>query len=382
MKVVWANNWFLDYRIPVYELLYNDSSIEFYLIYNSNNIPNRVVRKIKEKLGSNAIDCPYDKKFNIVNSKSDFANKKIQFQYNRKLLGIFNRINPDIVIGEGFFRWGIYSFLFSIFKKKKYIMLYERTAHTERNASLLIKFVRKLMLNFINVVCVNGEQSTEYIRSLSKNIPITNGHMVANVEWLSSKANSFFADTNNVMHKLNDEKTKFLYVGQLNDRKGIVRYTENFISFMEDSYTNFELNIIGDGDLRENLEVMIKDKDYVKLHGQIDHDLIVNYYLESDVFVMPTLEDNWSLVVPEAMACRLPIITSIYNGCHPEFIKDNGWIYDPYQSEELGCILKSIARLSKPQLIDMGMKSSTLISQHTPKSALNAIKKSIKIAND
>lgn len=61
------------------------------------------------------------------------------------------------------------------------------------------------------------------------------------------------------------------------------------------------------------------------------------YYGVSDVFVIPTLEDNWSLVVPEAMACRLPIACSIYNGCHPELVRKdyNGITFDPLNRQSL-----------------------------------------------
>lgn len=55
--------------------------------------------------------------------------------------------------------------------------------------------------------------------------------------------------------------------------------------------------------------------------GKIPYQEVYKYYGIADVFVLPTLEDNWSLVVPEAMSCGLPVATSIYNGCHPELVK-------------------------------------------------------------
>ena len=71
--------------------------------------------------------------------------------------------------------------------------------------------------------------------------------------------------------------------------------------------------------------------------GGIDYSIIYKYYAISDVFIIPTLEDNWSLVVPEAMACGLPIACSIYNGCHPELVhKDNNGItFDPLDQESV-----------------------------------------------
>ena len=73
------------------------------------------------------------------------------------------------------------------------------------------------------------------------------------------------------------------------------------------------------------------------LEGRVPYDEVHKYYAAADVFILPTLLDNWSLVVPEAMACSLPVATSIYNGCHPELIieGENGTVFDPLREESL-----------------------------------------------
>lgn len=38
----------------------------------------------------------------------------------------------------------------------------------------------------------------------------------------------------------------------------------------------------------------------MKFIGRMEYDNIYKYYAIADVFLMPTLEDNWCLVVPEA----------------------------------------------------------------------------------
>ena len=64
---------------------------------------------------------------------------------------------------------------------------------------------------------------------------------------------------------------------------------------------------------------------------------IHKYYAVADVFILPTIEDNWSLVIPEAMSCGLPVSTSIYNGCHPELVKKdvNGITFDSFKQESI-----------------------------------------------
>ena len=71
---------------------------------------------------------------------------------------------------------------------------------------------------------------------------------------------------------------------------------------------------------------------------------------------MPTIEDNWSLVIPEAMSCGSPVATSVYNGCHVELIHEgeNGITFDTYKQESL---IKALAYFHQYNLIEMGKKS-------------------------
>ena len=68
------------------------------------------------------------------------------------------------------------------------------------------------------------------------------------------------------------------------------------------------------------------------------------------------IEDNWSLVIPEAMACGLPVATSVYNGCHVELIHEgeNGITFDTYKQESL---INALAYFHQHDLKAMGLKS-------------------------
>ena len=48
------------------------------------------------------------------------------------------------------------------------------------------------------------------------------------------------------------------------------------------------------------------------------------YYALADVFVFPTHTDPWGLVVNEAMACGLPVISSDAAGCAADLV-ESGW---------------------------------------------------------
>jgi glycosyltransferase involved in cell wall biosynthesis len=95
------------------------------------------------------------------------------------------------------------------------------------------------------------------------------------------------------------------------------------------------------------------------------------------------LEDNWSLVVPEAMACGLPILCSKFNGCWPELVHDgiNGWVFDPLKPDDISRVLETCID-HKEKLKSMGEKSRQIVSRFSPDNAAKSILKACQIALD
>lgn len=104
-----------------------------------------------------------------------------------------------------------------------------------------------------------------------------------------------------------------------------------------------QLYIIG-GNNEEIYKKYINDdiKDKVFFVDFCDKELLKKYYLASDVYVMASRGDVWGLVVGEAMACGLPIITSDKCLAGLALIKDG----------ENGCIFPSGDYLKLAECID------------------------------
>lgn len=128
----------------------------------------------------------------------------------------------------------------------------------------------------------------------------------------------------------------FLFVGQIVERKGIKQLLNVWRKHVQ-THTDDVLLLVGDGNQFKECRNEYADVSSIRLLGRVDYAEIYKYYAIADVFINPTIEDNWSLVVPEAMACGLPVTTSIYNGCHPELVHkdENGITFDPYKEETL-----------------------------------------------
>lgn len=172
-----------------------------------------------------------------------------------------------------------------------------------------------------------------------------------------------------------------VYVGQLISLKGVRELLSAFANIAE-SIPNVTLVMVGGGPLEEELREKIKTERIpnVVLTGRINYDDIAIYYKAADCFILPTTEDNWSLVVPEAMACGLPVATTIYNGCHPELVHpENGWVFDSLNQQSIEKVLISIASNTE-NLKQMGEESKRIIAAHTADHAAQSIMEAIRIA--
>jgi len=124
--------------------------------------------------------------------------------------------------------------------------------------------------------------------------------------------------------KINQTKTKsdkfrIISTGRLSVRKGTYYLLETFVNL---NIKNSELLLIGDID--KDFQVIFNkyknNKNIKHLKSQPENDL-KNFYNFSDVFVSCSLEDGFSMVQLQAMACGLPIITTFNTGAS-ELIND------------------------------------------------------------
>jgi glycosyltransferase involved in cell wall biosynthesis len=108
-----------------------------------------------------------------------------------------------------------------------------------------------------------------------------------------------------------------------------------------------ELRLVGGGDLDAELTRIIADRglaDRVTLVGSVGQDDIVAQYHWADVFCLPSFQEGLPVVLMEAMATELPVVTSTINGI-PELVKDgsNGYLLPPGRADLLADALAKLA---------------------------------------
>ena len=355
-------------------------------MYSTEVTPLRVGKKIGEILGERSIGFEGEIRIGPQNI-SDFANAVVRIVYQPGLWSAIQRTAPEVIIGDGFFQWSGFALLQRILHGVPLVICYERTFHTERNAQWYRRLYRRAVIRWVDAMACNGMMCATYAQQ-SLGIPaerITLGHMVADTAGLQNAVEALaFTSRQAWRHRWGDPELVFLVVSNLIKRKGIDHLLAAWAQGERTWGTKASLVIVGDGPERQRLEnqAAAAGLQSVYFEGAVDYDRIAAYYAATDAFVIPTLEDNWSLVVPEAMACGLPILCSKYNGCWPELVQEaNGWVFDPLDVQDTLQVLQSCLNKGG-ELPEMGRRSKAIIAGHTPRHAARSLYEACRIAKE
>ncbi len=125
---------------------------------------------------------------------------------------------------------------------------------------------------------------------------------------------------------------RLLFVGRFNAFKNVEMLLETVSQLIQTGVDNLELQLVGEGERRSNLERLVVEKGltrYVRFLGWVDRKNLVELYRQADVFVTATTWEGMPNTVLEAMACGLPVVGTRAAGL-AELVREgvNGYLVD------------------------------------------------------
>lgn len=135
----------------------------------------------------------------------------------------------------------------------------------------------------------------------------------------------------------NEGILNILYVGEVNQRKGILQLLEAAKAIHQ---PNIKFNIVGDG-VESYPDLFKPYEQYVTFHGPAYFEKLLKHLEANHIFLFPSMGDGFGLVLLEAMAAGLPIIAS-KNSAGPDLVNEgkNGFLIEPGNTDNLvKCIM-------------------------------------------
>lgn len=308
MKIALVTNIPAPYRIPIYEKLSSKLGENFIVFFCAKSEPNR---QWKEQILN--FKHKFLKENIITNNNSNFIHNNIEIFQELK------KFKPDIVITTGFNPTYLYAWFYTILYKTKHIPMTDGWIESEKNLSIVHKIIRKIVYFSSNAFIGASKNSLELYKSYGiSNDKLFQSHLcIENTRFLNF--NSF-----------DDRYYDLMFSGQFIERK-MPLFFADVVCEISKQYPDIKILILGDGPLKKIfLEKLDKYKVNYEYAGFVSQEDLPSYYGNSKLFLFPTLNDPWGVVVNEAMASKVPVITTLKAGVINDLLINNynGYILD------------------------------------------------------
>ncbi len=156
---------------------------------------------------------------------------------------------------------------------------------------------------------------------------------------------------------------RMLCVARYIPAKNYTLLWQTFIQWKNQTQNSWELWCAGAG---EDFDKRIQHP-AIRHLGFVQKEDWDNIIAQTGVFILPSLFEPWAVVVQEFAAAGYPMILSSQVGAASLFLKkENGWVFDPGNAEELTSIFRTMEALSSEALREMGAQSRKIAQSITP----------------
>lgn len=282
-------------------------------------------------------------------------------------------LRPDVVFIYGYSLRIMRRVAFWAWRNRIGVVMIGDSNEFDRPRYKPLQWLKSLFISRLDAAFVGGTSSGQYVQTLG--LPaerVVPGYDVIDVEKFARRAQ----ESKHVQRQLRDKwrlpDDFFLCIGRIIREKNLERLIEaygEYARLIGGAAEPWGLSICGSGPDEENLRRAVEGlpqglRGRVQLHGLVTQAEIVDFYSCASCFVLPSTYESWGLVVNEAMACELPVLISRRAGCAADLVKPGatGWLFDPYDVDELARAMTTMHRLDSSARLEMGKEGRRLIA--------------------
>lgn len=313
------------YRVDFFDYLSkNYTDYRFTIVYSSQNEDNRSWEVDQEKMQNSV----------YLESKTIKIKKKLDTRYVHVPWGVgklIKKLSPDVVVGSEYNPTILLALHYCKRHRIPYVSWTDGTLFSERNFGKVQLWSRKHVIKRADAYIASSTKSKEaqiYYGAAEEKCHIS--YLTVDVEKYLQKPKGLGTG-------------KILCVGSLIERKGV----DLLFKALEKVNTDFSLYLAGDGCEKTALKTLAKElgiHERVHFLGQLKREELVKHYADSDLFVLPTREDCFALVILEALCSSLPVVCSKYADGAYDLLEDgsNGFVVDPYNVEVFAQTIEAV----------------------------------------
>lgn len=158
--------------------------------------------------------------------------------------------------------------------------------------------------------------------------------------------------------KQNDQ-LRFLYLGQIEEHKGVMFLSETFLELCRKNDLLAELHIAGDGSQFQKLQNIVGENKNIVLHGRVDREELPKLFAQTNMTIVPSLcYENSPTVIFESLSFGVPVLASRVEGVE-ELIREgeNGVTFETGNKDSLKEKMQW-CREFKEKLTEMGKNAA------------------------
>jgi len=252
----------------------------------------------------------------------------------QRLYIVLSQLNPDVLVIAGYSRPAMLStLLWCIWNRKPTVLMCESKLDDAERGRFKETF-KGWILKGYNAALVGGTPQKSYLTTLGMaSDAIFSGYNVVD--------NNLFQPDNIKSFPNPLDNPYFLAINRFVPKKNLSLFISAYASYYQAAGSKaWHLVLCGDGELQPQIEKQIADlalKDAVHLPGFLQQEELLPYFAHAKYFVHASTQEQWGLVVNEAMAAGLPVLVSNRCGCFEDLVVEgiNGFGFDPENSQQL-----------------------------------------------
>jgi len=374
-RVVLINDIIAPYRLPLFEKLSQSPLIDLQVYFLGEST--------KERRWKTGLSCRFNYKVLPRIELSFRVPDLFTYLVNPTFPLCLIRENYDVVITDGWFNFACQAaFFMSKMMGKSYIIWSRSTMYEQSLLRWTSLPLVSLIVRHSDACIAPGKRAKEYLVYLGADEKkIFTAANTVDVDHFRRVSRLTTKDTWEIKQSLGIKTRKvILYVGRLIEKKGVEYLIEGY-SKLRREYHDVSLLILGYGHKKQELRKLCQSQNIPGVYfvNHVEMDEMPRFYGIADLFVLPSRRDIWGLVLNEAMACGLPVITTKKVGASVDLVREgvNGWIVAEENPAELyGAIRKIVTNSSLRQ--KMGQESSRIIRRFSIDNAANGFLSAIE----